>query len=58
MDILPQRLKLIESSPAANLPSAIKIAPQTDGTTSVSWQLQSPLEAGKSGFVRMRTIVQ
>ena len=58
MDILPQRLKLIESSPAANLPSKIKIAPQTDGTTSVSWQLQSPLEAGKSGFVRMRTIVQ
>ena len=58
IDILPQRLKLIESSPAANLPSKIKIVSQTDGTTSVSWQLQSPLEAGKSGFVRMRTIVQ
>ena len=58
MDVLPQRLKLIESSPAANLPSEIKIVPAADGTTSVSWQLESPLEAGQSGFVRMRTIVQ
>ncbi len=58
MDVLPQRLKLIESSPAANLPSKIEITPETDGTTSISWQLQSPLDAGESGFVRMRTIVQ
>ncbi len=58
MDVLPQRLQLIESSPAANLPSKIEITPADDGTTSVSWQLESPLEAGQSGFVRMRTIVQ
>ncbi len=58
MDVLPQRLKLIESSPVANLPSEIKIAPAADGTTSISWLLESPLEAGQSGFVRMRTIVQ
>ena len=58
MDVLPQRLKLIESSPAASLPSDIKIAPAADGTTSISWQLESPLKAGQSGFVRMRTVVQ
>ena len=58
MDILPQRLQLIESSPATSLPAQIKTTLEDDGTTSISWQLSSTLEAGESGFVRMRTILQ
>ncbi len=58
MDILPQRLQLIESSPATSLPAEIKTTLKDDGTTSISWQLSSTLEAGESGFVRMRTILQ
>ena len=58
MDVLPQRLQLIESSPACSLPAETIVAPAADGTTSISWQLQSALQAGESGFVRMRTIVQ
>ena len=58
MDVLPQRLQLIESSAASSIPAEIKMTQEDDGTTSISWQLSSTLGSGESGFVRMRTILR
>jgi len=58
MDVLPQRLQLIESSAASSIPAEIKTTQEDDGTTSISWQLSSTLGSGESGFVRIRTILR
>jgi uncharacterized repeat protein (TIGR01451 family) len=58
VDTLPGRLELIADSPAASLPAEISLSTADDGSRVISWKLQDTLEAGKSGFVRLRTVVR
>lgn len=58
VDTLPGRLELVENSPAANLPAEITLSTADDGSRVISWKLQNTLEAGQTGFVRLRTVVR
>ena len=57
VDTLPGRLELVEDSPAANLPAEISLSTADDGSRVISWKLQNTLDAGQTGFVRLRTVV-
>ena len=58
IDVLPERLELIPSSPAASLPAEIDAEAATTGGLRLSWRLLEPLPVGAGGFVRFRTIVR
>ena len=58
VDTLPDRLQLIEDSPAADLPATISVSTADDGAQVIAWQFADPLPAGGSGFVRLRTVVR
>jgi uncharacterized repeat protein (TIGR01451 family) len=58
VDALPARLQLVESSPATSLPAEISFSTAADGSRVISWTLQNTLDAGETGFVRLRTVVR
>ena len=57
VDAVPQRLKVIEGSPASNLPADISTSEAPDGSVLLKWRMLETLRPGEGGFVRFRTIV-